>query len=84
MRKSRAMVHVWMDLGRLCVFVVSLSIGALPLLGKEKPLLDLGSRRELMLDDHLFETVRNLAFHRHSPRDAEKILDLDAPWEGRK
>ena len=37
-----------------------------------------------MLDAYLFETIRDLEFRQHSPRDAEKILDLDAPWEGRK
>lgn len=59
-------------------------LSALPLLGAGNDPLELGSRRELLLDAYLFETIRNLEFRQHSPRDAEKILDLDAPWEGRK
>ncbi len=51
--------------------------------GAEAP-IELGSRRELMLDGYLFESVRNLEFRQHSPREAEKVLDLDADWEGRK
>ena len=62
----------------------ALVLGVFPLLGAGNDPLELGSRRELMLDDQLFETIRNLDFRQHSPRDAEKILDLDAPWEGRK
>lgn len=55
-----------------------------PLFGEGNRPVELGDRRELMLDDTLFETIRDLEFRQHSPRDAEKILDLDAPWEGRK
>ncbi|MBM82503.1 MAG: hypothetical protein CMJ78_18220 [Planctomycetaceae bacterium] len=37
-----------------------------------------------MLDNYLFAELKNLSFRQHSPREAEKILDLDANWEGRK
>lgn len=44
----------------------------------------LGNRRELMLDDHLWERITGLQFRQHQPREAEKVLDFDAAWEGRK
>ena len=66
------------------VILLLLSLGFPPLFGKELEPLHLGSRRELMLDDYLFQTIQDLEFRQHSPRDAEKILDLDADWEGRK
>ena len=46
--------------------------------------IDLGSRRELMLDGYLFDAIDNLQFRLHPPRLAEKVLDFDAPWEGRR
>ncbi|MBN78644.1 MAG: hypothetical protein CMJ70_00780 [Planctomycetaceae bacterium] len=49
-----------------------------------EPPIQLGSRRELMLDDYLFSSLKNLQFRLHSPRLAEKVLDFDAPWEGRR
>ncbi|MBP90270.1 MAG: hypothetical protein CMJ64_26785 [Planctomycetaceae bacterium] len=48
----------------------------------EEP-IQLGSRRELMLDDFLFSEVDGLEFRQHSPREAEKVLNFDANWEGR-
>ncbi len=46
--------------------------------------IPLGNRRELMLDDHLWERITDLQFRQHQPREAEKVLDFDAAWEGRK
>ena len=43
-----------------------------------------GKRRELMLDDFLFESVQNLTFRQHTIKDEERVLDLNADWEGRK
>jgi len=43
----------------------------------------IGSRRELMLDDFLFATLEGkLSFRMHQPRLAEKVFEFDAPWEG--
>ena len=46
--------------------------------------IDLGTRRELMLDDYLFDTIDQLSFRQHAPQERERILDFDANWEGRK
>ena len=47
----------------------------------ERP-IDIGSRLELFLDDHLIDSIDNLSFELHSPRPAERVLHFDAPWEG--
>lgn len=51
--------------------------------GAEPP-LDIGSRRELLLDGANFSKIENLSFRLHSPVPAEKVLEFDAPWEGQK
>jgi hypothetical protein len=43
----------------------------------------IGSRRELMLDDFLFSSLEGkLSFRMHQPQLAEKVFEFDAPWEG--
>jgi hypothetical protein len=49
----------------------------------EQSAINVGMRRELMLDDYLFATVDNLVFRQHTLREKEKVLDFDANWEGR-
>ena len=50
----------------------------------DTPAIKLGTRRELMLDDFLFSELKGLEFRQHSLREAESVLEFDAPWEGRK
>ena len=56
--------------------LVGLSVGAEP--------VDIGSNRELMLDDHLFSSMQRLGFRQHRPVEREMSLDFSEPWEGRK
>ncbi|HOE10466.1 MAG TPA: hypothetical protein PLQ35_01055 [bacterium] len=44
--------------------------------------LDLGSRRELFVDDFLIETLDGAELKLHSPQPANIALSLDRPWEG--
>lgn len=45
--------------------------------------VDIGSRRELFIDDHLIETLSGAATrHLHQPEAKEVVLTTDAPWEG--
>ena len=56
-----------------------------PLLPNENDTaIDIGARRELLLDGALFSTIEDLSFRLHSPVPAEKVLDFDDPWEGQK
>ncbi|NWG13964.1 MAG: hypothetical protein HXY20_10565 [Acidobacteria bacterium] len=44
--------------------------------------IQLGSRLELMLDDYLIASLKDLEFVLHSPRSAEQVLTFESPWEG--
>jgi len=48
-----------------------------------KSLQEIGSRRELFVDDHLIERMTGRAELRlHHPQPREIVLEHDAPWEG--
>lgn len=47
-----------------------------------EPPVNLGSNRELMVDRYLIDTLRNIQFTLHEPRDEGSVLKFDAPWEG--
>ncbi|MDP7204179.1 MAG: hypothetical protein QGH11_01315 [Pirellulaceae bacterium] len=59
-------------------------LATMPVAGQqEKAAYEIGSRRELMLDDFLFDALEGkLSFRMHRPRLAEKVFEFDAPWEG--
>ena len=44
--------------------------------------LDIGSRRELFVDDYLIESMEGTALRLGHPLPAEVILRADRPWEG--
>lgn len=44
--------------------------------------VDIGTRLELMVDDHLVESFDGLTYKLHHPRRAEKVLTPQSPWEG--
>jgi hypothetical protein len=44
--------------------------------------LELGSRRELLVDDYLVDAVRDLEWKLHRPEPREVVITCDAPWEG--
>jgi hypothetical protein len=51
--------------------------------GGDKPVVDIGSRRELFVDDFLVDRLTGAAVRRlHHPMPREVILTLDRPWEG--
>ena len=45
--------------------------------------LDLGSRRELFVDQFLIESMDGAALRLHEPRPAGVAIRFDKPWEGR-
>ncbi|MFP6769022.1 MAG: hypothetical protein VB859_12675, partial [Planctomycetaceae bacterium] len=53
-------------------------------IGDAEDVINLGSRRELMLDGFLFSSTRRLSFRQHQPVERKQVLDFSAPWEGRK
>ena len=44
--------------------------------------IDIGSRRELFVDAHLIESLRDARRQLHSPTPREVAIVHDAPWEG--
>ena len=44
--------------------------------------INLGTRREMFVDDQLISTISNLEFRMHSPVARETVMCYDQPWEG--
>ena len=44
--------------------------------------VDIGLRRELFVDRHLIDGMKDLSFELHHPRDAGEVLAFDQAWEG--
>jgi hypothetical protein len=52
-------------------------------LGAGEPIpLDIGSRRELLVDDFLLDRREGVELRLHAPTPREVVLVCDAPWEG--
>jgi hypothetical protein len=49
---------------------------------KETAALDIGSRLELLVDDHLIDSLEGSRLKLHHPVPQEVSLQFDAPWEG--
>jgi hypothetical protein len=50
--------------------------------GAESEVRELGSRRELFVDDWLIDSLEGASMRLHHPQPREVALQLDAPWEG--
>jgi hypothetical protein len=48
----------------------------------DEPPIQLGSRRELLVDDFLIDRLEGVALTLHKPEAREVVLTCDAPWEG--
>ncbi|MBN2296258.1 MAG: hypothetical protein JXM70_27760 [Pirellulales bacterium] len=44
--------------------------------------IDIGSRLELMIDEHLIESMSGVSLKLHKPTPREVAIVFDAPWEG--
>lgn len=51
-------------------------------LSDETEVLDMGSRRELFVDQYLVEKLDNVTLQLHRPRWVGRSLEYDKPWEG--
>lgn len=45
--------------------------------------LELGSRRELFVDNYLIDSIKGAALRLETPRDEGIVMRFDKPWEGR-
>ena len=66
------------------VLIPALVFGASVALSQESSpaAIDIGSRRELFVDDLLIESTGGVRLQLHRPRPAGKALIFDKPWEG--
>jgi hypothetical protein len=48
----------------------------------EQAAIDIGSRRELLVDRFLIDRMDGVRLVLHAPRDEGPVLDFDQPWEG--
>ena len=58
----------------LAVFCPFMSIG--------QEIIDLGSKREIFVDDYIIGRLDGLSIQMHTPRDEGPVLFFDKPWEG--
>ncbi len=61
----------------ICLLGILLSATAIA-----APPIDVGTRLELMVDDHLVESLDGLTLKLHHPCRTGTVLTLDSPWEG--
>ncbi|WP_437223070.1 hypothetical protein SH661x_003061 [Planctomicrobium sp. SH661] len=59
----------------LCIAMISSAARA------EEP-LNIGDRRELLIDTHLIAAKKGITFRQHDPKAGDVVLTCDAPWEG--
>ena len=71
--------RIWL---RVAVFVAAIHVNAFSAEpAKENP-IDIGSRRELFVDDFLIERMTGAALKLHKPEARDVAIVCDAPWEG--
>jgi len=67
---------------RLACNALVICLFALPAFAQEAKVTDIGSRRELFVDDHLVHSIKNARRQLHHPTPREIAISHDAPWEG--
>jgi len=64
----------------ICILSMLMALITVPA-GAAEP-IDIGSRLELMVDDHLIESTEGVERRLHHPTPREVAIVHDAPWEG--
>ena len=64
---------------RITLFICLLA----PLVAVGEAAIDVGSRRELFVDDYLISSMDGATLRLHEPVARETVLRFDSPWEGR-
>ncbi len=73
-------MRVWQFAGLIVAILFQETAGSQPASGVEP--IDLGTRRELLVDHHLIDQLENAQLVLHEPRDEGPVLRFDQPWEG--
>lgn len=64
------------------VVLISVQASAPGVVAASAPVLDIGSRRELMVDRHLIDRLEGVRLTLQRPRAREVVMRFDQPWEG--
>ncbi len=64
------------------LLTLHLSLGFTPSAGADDNVIDIGSRRELMVDHFLIDKLDNVQLVLNRPRDEGVALTFEQPWEG--
>lgn len=69
-------------ISRICIAVVGLASLALTIRAAEPTAIDIGTRRELFVDEYLLAKRDGVELRLHQPTPREIVLVCDSPWEG--
>ena len=69
-------------LGLLIVVILFLDLTSRKAYGQTNEVINLGTQRELFIDDHLISEMKNVQLLVHSPVREDIAVTCDAPWEG--
>lgn len=75
----RSALFVWIHITTLCA---SLVLGEWTTTSAASEAIEIGSRRELLVDRHVVEQFKGAFLQLHAPKYAGVALTCDAPWEG--
>ncbi len=67
---------------RLTMLCFSLVLGIQTTFAQSNEVIDLGNRRELFIDTHLVDEMKNVQLMVHQPTREEIAVECDQPWEG--
>jgi len=71
---------------KVCIYLARIPLRELRSAASPEPAVDpsieIGSRRELFVDDYLIDKLAGAALRLHKPEPKEVVLHTDAPWEG--
>lgn len=66
----------------LAIAALCLGVHGKPALAQSAPVIELGNRRELFIDDYLVGSMNHVQLLVHQPVREEIAVNCDAPWEG--
>src|SRR5262245_15516876 len=79
------MTHLTQYVRLLCGLIVCWTVGMQQLSADDAPTsqpTNIGSRRELLVDDALIDSLKNVHLELQHPQPQEIVFTCDRPWEG--
>ena len=70
-----------LTLNSFAIFAIGACVLAFDFARADSP-VDIGSRRELFVDDYLIESMQGAELRLQSPQQREVVMDYNRPWEG--